>query len=58
MPTIDLTDEEHAAVTDTVRRLIKTDRFQRAPRLDLLRSAVAKLEAAILKPQPPKTPRR
>jgi hypothetical protein len=54
MPTIDLTDEEHAAVTDAVRRLIEADRFPQAPRLDLLRSTLVKLEAAIPRPQPPK----
>jgi hypothetical protein len=44
MPTIDLTDEEHAAVTAAIRRAIETDRFPRAPRLDPLRSALTKLE--------------
>ena len=46
MPTIDLTDDELAAVTAAVRRAIETDRFPRAPRLDPLRSALAKLEPA------------
>jgi hypothetical protein len=32
MPTIDLTDEEYAAVTAAIRRAIETDRFPRAPR--------------------------
>lgn len=45
MPTIDLTDDEQAALTAAVRRLIKEDRFPHAPRLDPLRSALAKLEA-------------
>jgi hypothetical protein len=49
MPTIDLTEDEHAAVTAAIRRLIEEDKFPHAPRLDLLRSALAKLEA-------PKTP--
>jgi hypothetical protein len=35
MPTIDLTDDEIAAVTAAVRRAIETDRFPRAPRLGL-----------------------
>jgi hypothetical protein len=52
VPTIDLTDDELAAVTAAVRRAIETDRFPRAPRLDPLRSALAKLEPAA--PTPPK----
>jgi hypothetical protein len=53
MPTIDLTDDEHAAVTAAIRRAVETDRFPRAPRLDPLRSAVAKLDPA---PPLPKAP--
>jgi len=54
MPTIDLTDDEHAAVTAAIRRLIDEDRFPHAPRLDPLRSALAKLDAAPkLTPDPP-----
>ena len=54
MPTTDLTDEEHAAVTAAIRRLIEDDKFPHAPRLDPLRSALAKLEAAPkLTPEPP-----
>ena len=34
MPTIDLTDDELAAVTAAIRRLIDDDRFPYAPRLD------------------------
>jgi hypothetical protein len=49
MPTIDFTDAEHAAVTAAIRRIIEEDRFPRAPRLDPLRSALAKLD-------PPKAP--
>jgi hypothetical protein len=43
MPTIDLTDDELAAVTTAIRRAIDEDRFPRAPRIDPLRSALAKL---------------
>ena len=51
MPTINLTDDEFVAVTAAIRRAIEDDRFPRAPRLDPLRSALAKLEpAAGLKP--------
>ena len=59
MPTIDLTDDELAAVTAAIRRLIDEDRFPYAPRLDPLRSAFAKLDTAPkLTPDPPlpKTP--
>jgi hypothetical protein len=53
VPTIDLRDDELAAITATVRRAIETDRFPRAPRLDPLRSAQAKLEPATApKPTP------
>ena len=41
MPTIDLTDDELAAVTAAIRRLIDEDRFPHAPR-----SALAKLGVA------------
>jgi hypothetical protein len=34
VPTINLTDDELAAVTAAIRRAIETDRFLRAPRLD------------------------
>jgi hypothetical protein len=54
--TINLTDDELAAVTAAIRRAIEADRFPHAPRLDPLRAALAKFEAA---PEPtplPKTP--
>ena len=46
MPTIDLTDAQHAAVTALIKRAIEEDHFPNAPRLDLLRSALAKLDPA------------
>ena len=46
MPTIDLTDNEYAAVTAAIRRAIEDDRFPRAPCLDPLRAALARFEAA------------
>jgi hypothetical protein len=53
MPTIDLTDDEIAAVAAAILRLVDEDRFPRAPRLDPLRSALAKLEPATApKPTP------
>jgi hypothetical protein len=50
MATIDLTDDEHAAVTAALRRLIEEDKFPNAPRLDPLRSALAKLEVPKMPP--------
>jgi hypothetical protein len=46
MPTIDLPDDELAAVTAAIRRAIEDDKFPHAPRLDPLRAALARLEAA------------
>jgi hypothetical protein len=40
MPAIDLTDEDHAAVTAPIRCLIEKDKFPHAPCLDPLRSAL------------------
>ena len=52
VPTINLTADELAAVTAAIRRAIEDDRFPHAPRLDPLRAALGKFEAA---PEP--TPR-
>ncbi|MCL2429660.1 MAG: hypothetical protein FWD12_10545 [Alphaproteobacteria bacterium] len=64
MPTINLSDEELAALAAAIRRLIEQDRFPRAPRLDPLHSVLAKLDpaaAAALSrrpaPKPPTTPK-
>ena len=46
MPTIDLPDDELAAVTAAIRGVIEGDRFPNAPRLDALRAALGRLEAA------------
>jgi hypothetical protein len=46
VPTINLTDDELAAVTAEIRRAIEGDRYPHAPRLDPLRAALGKLEAA------------
>ena len=46
MPIIDLPDDELAAVTAAIRGLIEGDRYPHAPRLDPLRAALARLEAA------------
>jgi hypothetical protein len=53
VPTIDLPDDELAAVTAAIRRTIAGDRYPHAPRLDPLRAALARLEAA--KAQQPAT---
>jgi hypothetical protein len=46
MTTIDLTDDELAAVTAAIKRAIEQDRFPLAPRLEPPRSALAKLDHA------------
>jgi hypothetical protein len=46
VPTIDLPEDELAAVTAAIRGLIEGDRYPHAPRLDPLRAALARLEAA------------
>ena len=46
MPTIDLPDDELAAVIAAIRRAIADDKFPHAPRLDQLRAALARFDAA------------
>ncbi len=46
MPTIELPDDELAAAIVAIGRAIETDRYPRAPRLDPLRAALARFEAA------------
>ena len=46
MPTTDLPDDELAAVTAAIRGVIEGDRYPHAPRLDPLRAALARFEAA------------
>ena len=58
MPTINLTNDELAAVTAAIRRAVDDDRFPRAPRLDPLRAALGKFEAAAEPAAPPKAPPR
>jgi hypothetical protein len=50
MPTFALTDDEHVAVTVAIWGAIDEDRLPRAPRLDSLRPAMAKLDPKA--PQP------
>jgi hypothetical protein len=54
VPIVNLTDDELAAVTATVWRVIEDDRFPHAPRLDPLRAALGKFEAAHEPTPPPK----
>jgi hypothetical protein len=57
VPTIDLPDDELAAVAAAIRQIIAGDRFPHAPRLDPLRAALGKFDAAAPKPTPlPKEP--
>jgi hypothetical protein len=46
VPTINLTADELAAVTAAIRGVIEDDKFPHAPRLDPLRAALARLDAA------------
>ena len=56
MPTIDLTAAELAAATAAIRQTIVGDRFPHAPRLDPLRAALGKLDAAAELAPHPKAP--
>jgi hypothetical protein len=56
VPTINLTNDEFAAVTAAIRRAIEDDRFPHAPRLDPLRAALGKFEAASEPTPLPKAP--
>jgi hypothetical protein len=44
MPSIDLSDEEHAALAAYVLDKLREEKFPHAPRLDPVRSALAKLD--------------
>jgi hypothetical protein len=46
VPTIDLPADELAAVTAAIRGVIEGDRYPHAPRLDPLRAALARFDAA------------
>jgi hypothetical protein len=56
VPTINLTDDELAAVAATVQRAVEDDKFPHAPRLDPLRAALGKLQAESPPTAPPKAP--
>jgi hypothetical protein len=57
MPTIDLPADELAAVAAVIRGFIEGDKFPHAPRLDPLRAALARLEAASGRPSLGKVPK-
>lgn len=54
MPKVDFTDEELAAVSAALQKLIDDDRFPYSPRLKPLKAALAKLDSP--KPPKPKAP--
>jgi hypothetical protein len=56
MPTIDLPDDEFAAVTAAIRGVLEGDTFPHAPRLVPLRAALARLQAAAEPTPDPKAP--
>jgi hypothetical protein len=56
MPTIDLPDDELAAVTAAIWRAIEGDRYPHAPHLDPLRAALARFDAATKPNLYPKAP--
>jgi hypothetical protein len=58
MPTVDLTDEELAAVIAALKEKLDRDRYPPAPRLEPFRAALAKLDpvAAPRPVVPPRTP--
>lgn len=53
MPTIDLTDDELAALRAAARKVIDEDRYPLSPRLTPLKSALAKLDPATAAKPPP-----
>jgi hypothetical protein len=56
VPTINLAADELAAVIAALRRAIEDDKFPHAPRLDPLRAALGKFEAAAEPTPLPKAP--
>jgi hypothetical protein len=59
VPTIDLTDEELAVLLAAARKALNDDPFPRSPRLNPLKSVLAKLDPSLppFKP-PPAAPTR
>jgi hypothetical protein len=52
MPTLDLTDDEKAALVAHLRHALEYDPFPYAPRLDPLKAILAKLEPPTPQPEP------
>ena len=50
--TLDLTDDEKAALVAHLRHALEYDRFPFAPRLDPLKAVLAKLDPPAPKPEP------
>jgi hypothetical protein len=53
MMTLDLTDDETAALARLLRRTIDEDRYPLSPRLAPLRAMLAKIEPPQARPEPP-----
>jgi hypothetical protein len=54
MPTLELDDDELAAVSAALKEAINRDRYHLAPRLEPFRRALANLDPeSVLKPVPP-----
>jgi hypothetical protein len=52
MPTLDLTEDEKAALVAHLRHALEYDPFPFAPRLDPLKAILAKLDPPAPKPEP------
>jgi hypothetical protein len=53
MPSLDLTDEDKAALIELLRETITTSRFLLSPRIRRLRAILAKIDTPTLRPEPP-----
>jgi hypothetical protein len=57
MPMIDLSNDEHVAITALVHRSMADDRYPLSPRLGPMKSALAKLDSgSVPKPLPERVP--
>jgi hypothetical protein len=57
MPTLDLTDDEKAALITELQRIIAADPFPLSPLVRQLRAILAKLEPPTARPQPYPAPK-
>jgi hypothetical protein len=53
MPSIDFDDNELSAVTSAVRKVLNRERYPLSPRLDPLKTALAKLAPGAVRQAPP-----